>query len=55
MKLDIQLAYDYERYNTIYDRIRYIVSKKVVLQIVLIINSQVLEVIHIIIYLMKRY
>ena len=42
---------DYERYNAIYDRIKYLISEKsekVALQIVLIIISQESELIHII-------
>ena len=39
------------RYDTIYDRIRYLISEKMALHIVLIINLQKSELIHIILYL----
>ena len=44
-----------EKQNAIYDRINYLISEKVVLDIVLIIIQQELEWIHIILYLQKRY
>ena len=43
------------KYNEIYNRIRYLISKKVVLQIALIIILQESELIHIILYLLKKH
>ena len=43
-----------ERYKVIYDRTNYLVVKKVVLHIVLIIILQESELIHIILYLEKK-
>ena len=45
---------DYERYNVICDRIKYCISEKVVLYIVLIITLQESKLIHIILYLQKK-
>ena len=42
-------------YDEICDRIKYVISKKRVLQIVLIITLQESELIHIILYLLKTY
>ena len=50
VELDITIKY-YE----IYYKMKYLVSKKVVLQIILIIVSQESELIHIILYLQKKY
>ena len=43
------------KYNEIYNRIRYLISKKVVLQIALIIILQESELIHIILYILKKH
>ena len=43
------------KYNEIYNRIRYLISKKVVLQIALIIILEESELIHIILYLLKKH
>ena len=43
------MLYDYGRYNVIYDRIKHIISKEMVLQIVLILILQESELIYIVI------
>ena len=42
-------------YDEIYDRIRYLTSQKVLFQIVLLIILQESELIHIVLYLLKKY
>ena len=42
-------------YDQIFDRIKYLISKKVVLQIVIIIILKEPELIHIILYRLKKY
>ena len=44
------MLYDYKRYNAIYDKIKWLISEKMVLQIVLIIILQESELIHNIIF-----
>ena len=46
------VLFDYGLFNKICDKTKYLVSKKVVLQIVVIMKS---ELIHIILYLLKKY
>ena len=45
----------YGWFDKIFDKIKYLVSEKVVLQIVLIIILEKSELIHIILYLLKQY
>ena len=47
--------FDYGLFDKIYNNIKYLISKKVVLQIVLIIILEGSELIHIIFYLFKKY
>ena len=47
--------FDYVLFNKIFDKIKYLIIKKVVLQIVLIIILERSELIHIILYLFKKY
>ena len=49
------VLFDYGWFDKICDRIKYLISKKVVLQIVLIIILEESELIHIILYLLKKY
>ena len=49
------ILFDYSYCHEISDNIKYLISEKVVLQMVLIIILQVLEVIHIILYPLKKY
>ena len=46
---------DHGLFDKIYDKIKYLISEKVVLQIVLIIILEKSELIHIILYLLKKY
>ena len=49
------VLYDYKRYNAIYDRIKYLISEKVVLQIELIVILEESSLIHLILFLYKKY
>ena len=49
------VLFDYGLFNKICDKTKYLVSKKLVLQIVLTIILERSELIHIIIYLLKKY
>ena len=49
------LLFDYRLFNKICDKIKYPIGKKVVLKIVLIIILERSELIHIILYLLKKY
>ena len=49
------ILFYYGLFNKICDKIKYVISKKVVLQIVLIIILEKSELIHIILYLLKNY
>ena len=49
------ILFDYGLFNTICNKTEYLMSKKVVLQIVLIIILDRSELIHIILYLLKKY
>ena len=51
----MDILFDYSYCHEISDNIKYLISEKVVLQMVLIIILQVLEVIHIILYPLKKY
>ena len=51
MDLDILVLFDYGWYDKICERVKYLISKIVVLQIVLIIMLKESELIHIIRYL----
>ena len=53
-KIKHLILFDYGLFNKICDKIKYLISKKVVLQIVLIKILEKLELIHIIIYLFKK-
>ena len=55
VKLNILILFDYGLFNKICDKIKYPISEKVVLQVVLIIILERSELIHIIIYLLKKY
>ena len=48
------MLFDYELFNKICDKIKYLISKKVVSQIVLIITLERSELIHISLYLLKK-
>ena len=48
------MLFDYELFNKICDKIKYLISKKVVSQIVLIIILERSELIHISLYLLKK-
>ena len=48
------ILFDYELFNKICDKIKYLISKKAVLQIVLIIILERSELVHIILYLLKN-
>ena len=49
------ILFNYGLFNKICDKIKYLISKKVVLQTVLIIILERSELIHIILYLLKKY
>ena len=49
------ILFSYGLFNKICDKIKYLISKKVVLQTVLIIILERSELIHIILYLLKKY
>ena len=49
------IVFDYGLLNKICDKIKYLISKKVVLQIVLIIILERSELIHVILYWLKTY
>ena len=49
------VLFDYGLFDKICDEIKYLISEKVVLQIVLIIILEKSKLIHIILYLLKRY
>ena len=48
------MLFDYELFNKICDKIKYLISKKVVSQIVLIIILERSELIHVSLYLLKK-
>ena len=54
-KNKLLILFDYGLFNKICDKIKYLISKKVVLQIVLIIILERSELIHIILCLLKKY
>ena len=47
--------FDYQLFDKVCDKIKYLISEKVVLQIVLIIILEKWELINIILYLLKKY
>ena len=49
------VLFDYGLFNKICDKIKYLISKKVVLQMVLITILEISELIDIILYLLKKY
>ena len=49
------VPFDHELFDKICDKIKYLISEKVALQIVLIIILERSELIHIILYLLKKY
>ena len=49
------VLFDYEHFAQICDKIKYFISEKVVLQIVIIIVFKKSELFHIILYLLKKY
>ena len=53
-KMKHLILFDYGLFNKICDKIKYLINKKVVLQIVLIIVLERSKLIHIILYLSKR-
>ena len=54
MDLDILVLFDYGWYDKICERVKYLISEKMVLQLVLIIMLEESEQIHIIWYLQKK-
>ena len=49
------IVFDYGLLNKICDKIKYLISKKVVLQIILIIILEWLEFVHLVLCLLKKY
>ena len=54
-KIKYLILFDYGLFIKICDKIKYLISKKVVLQLVLIMILERSELIHIILYLFKKY
>ena len=54
-KIKHLVLFDYGLFDKICDKIKYLVSKKVVLQIILIIILEWLEFVHLVLCLLKKY
>ena len=54
-KIKHLVLFDYGLFDKICDKIKYLVSKKVVLQIILILILEWLEFVHLVLCLLKKY
>ena len=54
-KIKHLVLFDYDLFDKICDKIKYLISKKVVLQIILIIILEWLEFVHLVLCLLKKY
>ena len=54
-KIKYLVLFDYGLFDKICDKIKYLISKKVVLQIILIIILEWLEFVHLVLCLLKKY
>ena len=54
-KIKHLVLFDYGLFDKICDKIKYLISKKVVLQIILIIILEWLEFVHLVLCLLKKY
>ena len=54
-KIKHLVLFDYGLFDKICDKVKYLISKKVVLQIILIIILEWLEFVHLVLCLLKKY